>query len=80
VVAEKDEGDKVVPEGCSPKHERWQRGGVITAEASHCAGIRAEWRARERGGVVQWRPGWCSPLMGSGVAPVRRLPRGNGWH
>jgi hypothetical protein len=65
VVAEKDEGDKVVPEGCSPEHERWQRGGVITAEASHCAALEqkgelesgVEWCSGGRGGArLLWGP------------------------
>jgi hypothetical protein len=28
-AVEEDEPDEVVPEGCSPEHERWQRGGTM---------------------------------------------------
>jgi hypothetical protein len=32
VVAEEDEPGEVVPEGCSPKHERWWRGSAMEAK------------------------------------------------
>jgi hypothetical protein len=31
-MVEEDEPDEVVPEGFSPEHERWQRGGVTEAK------------------------------------------------
>jgi hypothetical protein len=33
VAVEEDEPDEVVPEGCSPEHERRQRGGTTEAKS-----------------------------------------------
>jgi hypothetical protein len=69
VVAEEDEMDEAVPEGCSPEHERRRLElGVRTKE-----GTRELGREGKRGSEG-W--GFSLPFMGSEGAPGRG---GRGW-
>jgi hypothetical protein len=68
-VAEEDEQDEAVPEGCSPKYKRRQRGDATMAKSD--GGLNSDARAEEgenelesegeRCGVLR---GWSSPFIG----------------
>jgi hypothetical protein len=48
-AVEEDELDDAVPEGCSPEHERWRRGGAT--EAKNGSGLRSSQGRRRREGA-----------------------------
>jgi hypothetical protein len=82
-AVEEDEPDEAVPEGCSPEHEWWQRGGAI--EVKNCGGLSSTQGRRkvrgssgERGkrGGEGW--GCSSPFIGAEGAPGRGGRGGNG--
>jgi hypothetical protein len=48
-VAEEDEQGEAMPEGCSPKHKWWWRGGAKAVEDSRRAGTRARGELESKG-------------------------------
>jgi hypothetical protein len=82
-VAEEDEQDEAVMEGCSLEHERRQRGDMTTAKSSGgSSSVRERRRAREslevRGKVrgLYW---WCLPCYRGRGSTGEAATGGNDW-
>jgi hypothetical protein len=84
-AVEEDEPDEAVPEGCSPEHERRQRGDAT--EVKNSSGLssargrrKVRGSSRERGKRSGEGRGCSSPFIGTDGALGRGGRGGNGRH
>jgi hypothetical protein len=82
---EEDKADEVVPEGCSPEHERQQRGDATEAKNGDAlSSARGRRKAQERSGERGKRGGegrgCSSPFIGAEGKSRRGGQGGNGRH